>query len=124
MVKFILQFTHCNQTCIKQFSFLFNIFIYLVLAVRQKHLRLRVAFLYLWRWGTAPELQCSGFSLVASLAAEHGLQGREASAAVHTVTSGGAWVRLPRGMWDLPGPGIKAVFPALAGGPFDGSLEV
>ena len=31
-------------------------------------------------------------------------------------SSCGAWAWLPRGMWDLPGPGIKPTFPALAGG--------
>ena len=28
----------------------------------------------------------------------------------------GAWAQLPRGMWDLPGPGIEHAPPALAGG--------
>ena len=32
------------------------------------------------------------------------------------LSSGGAWAGLLRGMWDLPGPGIEPVSPALAGG--------
>ena len=42
--------------------------------------------------------------VVASLAAERGL------------SSCGTRPQLPRGMWDLPGPGIEADSPALAGG--------
>ena len=30
-------------------------------------------------------------------------------------SSCGAWAQLPRGMWDLPGPGIEPMSPALAG---------
>ena len=32
------------------------------------------------------------------------------------LTRCGAWASLLLGMWDLPGPGIKPMFPALAGG--------
>ena len=31
-------------------------------------------------------------------------------------SSCGTWAELLRGMWDLPGPGIEPVSPALAGG--------
>ena len=47
----------------------------------------------------------------ASLVVEHGLQARRLS-------SCGARTQLLRGMWDLPGPGIEPVSPALAGGFF------
>ena len=40
-----------------------------------------------------------------SLVAEHGLSSCDAQA------------ELPRGMWDLPGPGNEPVSPALEGGP-------
>ena len=32
------------------------------------------------------------------------------------LSSCGAWASLLRGMWDLPGPGLEPVSPALAGG--------
>ena len=32
------------------------------------------------------------------------------------LSSCGTWAQLPYGMWDLPGPGVKPVFPALQGG--------
>ena len=34
----------------------------------------------------------------------------------HRFSSFGAWVQLLRSMWDLPGPRLKPVSPALAGG--------
>ena len=34
----------------------------------------------------------------------------------HRLSSCGAWAQLLRGMWDLPGPGIEPMSPALAGG--------
>ena len=36
----------------------------------------------------------------------------------HRLSSCGAWAKLLRGMWDLPGPGIEPVSPALVGGLF------
>ena len=47
-------------------------------------------------------------TIAASLVAEHRLQRRRLS-------SCGSWAQLLRGMWDLPGPGLEPVFPALAG---------
>ena len=35
---------------------------------------------------------------------------------VHELSSCGTWAYLPRGMWDIPGPGIKLVSPAPQGG--------
>ena len=65
---------------------------------------------------------------VASLVAEHGLQGTWASVVVvHglsscgsralecRLSSCGAWALLLHGMWDLPGPGLEPVSPTLAG---------
>ena len=48
--------------------------------------------------------RCTGFSSCGSRALEHRL------------SSHGAWAQLLRGMWDLPGPGLEPVSPALAGG--------
>ena len=51
-----------------------------------------------------------------SPAAEHGLQGRQASAAeVRGLNSCGTQAQSLHIMWDLPRPGIKLVSPALAG---------
>ena len=47
-------------------------------------------------------------TIVASLVAEHRLQTRRLS-------SCGSGAQLPRGMWDLPRPGLEPVSPALAG---------
>ena len=48
-------------------------------------------------------------TIAASLVAEHRLQTRRLS-------SCGSRAQLPRGMWDLPSPGLEPVSPALAGG--------
>ena len=54
---------------------------------------------------------------VASLVAEHGLQGARASVVVALgLSSCGSWAQLLCGMWDLPGPGLEPVSRALAGG--------
>ena len=58
---------------------------------------------------------------VASLVAEHGLQAHGLSscslqALGRRLSSCGARAQLLRGMWDLPGSGLKPVSPALAGG--------
>ena len=36
----------------------------------------------------------------------------------HRLDSCGAWAKLSLGMWDLPGPGNKSLYPALAEGFF------
>ena len=48
-------------------------------------------------------------TITASLVVEHRPQTRKLS-------SCGSWAQLLRGMWDLPGPGLEPVSPALAGG--------
>ena len=47
-------------------------------------------------------------TIAASLVAEHRLQ-------TSRLSSCGSWAQLPRGMWDLPRPGLEPVSPALAG---------
>ena len=55
---------------------------------------------------------CGGFSCCGAWAL-----GAWASVVVaHGLSSCGAWAQLLHGMWDLPGPGLKPVSPALAGG--------
>ena len=62
-------------------------------------------------WG-ARASHCGGFSCCGAWAL-----GAWASVVVaRRLSSCGARASLLRGMWDLPGPGLKAVSPALAGG--------
>ena len=63
-------------------------------------------------------LQCAGFSLrwlflLQSMGSRHMGFSR---ALEHGLNSCGARASLLRGMWDLPGPGLEPVSPALAGG--------
>ena len=51
---------------------------------------------------------CGPLTIAASLVAEHRLQTRRLS-------SCGSWAQLLHGMWNLPGPGLEPVSPALAG---------
>ena len=52
----------------------------------------------------------------ASVVAVRGLSSCGSWALEHRLSSCDARAQLLRGMWDLPGPGIKPVSPALAGG--------
>ena len=67
-------------------------------------LRYRLSVSLLWRAGAS---HCSGFSCCGAQALR-----------CKSFRSHGAWAQLPHGMWDLPGPGIEPVSPALAGGFF------
>ena len=66
---------------------------------------------------------CGGFSCCgarapgawASVVVAHGLSSCGLRALEHRLSSCGARAQLLRGMWDLPGPGLEPVFPALAG---------
>ena len=55
----------------------------------------------------------SGFSICGTWA-----QQLQLLALQHRFSSYGAWTQLPRGMWKLPGPGIKPVSLGLVGGFF------
>ena len=67
---------------------------------------------------------CGGFSccgaqalsVQASVVVAHGLQQLWLAASKHRLSSCGARAQLLRGMWDLPGPGLEPMSPALAGG--------
>ena len=52
----------------------------------------------------------------ASVVAAHGLSSCGSRALERRLNSCGARAWLLRGMWDLPGPGLEPVSPALAGG--------
>ena len=97
---------------------LFFIFIYLFIFIFGcvGSSLLHLGFLQLQRVGAT--LRCGaraspygGFSCCAVWAL-----GMRASVVVaHELSSCGAWAQLLRGMWDLPGPGLKPMSPALAG---------
>ena len=74
----------------------------------------------LWLWSVfivALRLSLVAASRGCSLVAVRALLIRVASLVVeHRPSSCGAWAQLPRGMWDLPRPGMQPVSPALAGG--------
>ena len=67
---------------------------------------------------------CGGFSCCearalgaqASVVVAHGLSSCGSRALERRLSSCGARALLLRGMWDLPGPGLEPVSPALAGG--------
>ena len=67
-------------------------------------------------------LQCVGFSLwwlllLRSMGSRHmGFISCGSCALERRLSSCGAWASLLCGMWDLPGPGLEPVSPALAGG--------
>ena len=89
---------------------------------------LRAGFLQLLRaWATlhcsARASHCSGFSRCgaralgtrASVVAACELSSCGSQALEHRLSSCGTRAQLLRGMWDLPGPGLEPVSPALAG---------
>ena len=92
-------------------------------------LLLRVGFLQLRQTGAtlrcgARASHCGGFSCCgaqalgarASVVVAHGLSSCGSRALERRLSSCGARAQLLRGLWDLPGPGLEPVSPALAGG--------
>ena len=67
------------------------------------------AFSSCGKWGPLLITVHGPLTLVASLAAEHRLQ-------MCRLSNCGSWAQPLHGMWDLPGPGLEPVSPALAGG--------
>ena len=101
-------------------------FIYLFMAVLGLGC---LGFLQLWRAGAtlrcgAGASHCGGFSCCraralgaqASVVVAHGLSSCGSRALERRLSSCGARTQLLRSMWDLPGPGLEPVSPALAGG--------
>ena len=108
------------QGFVYSFFFFFNKFIYLFLAALG--LCCCAGFLQLWQAGatlpcSARASHCGGFSLLRSLGSRRASFSCCGTRALECrLSSCGAWAQLLRGMWDLPGPGLKPVSPALAGG--------
>ena len=88
--------------------FFFLIFIYLFMAVLGLRFCAR-AFSRCGKWGPLFITVRGPLTIVASLVAEYRLQTRRLS-------SCGSRAQLLHSMWDLPGPGLEPVSPALAGG--------
>ena len=107
----------------------FLIYVYLFIFGCVRSSLLRVGFLQLWQVGAAfhcgaPASHCGGFSCCGARAlgvrASVGVACRLSScgsrALERRLSSCGARAQLRRGVWDLPGPGLEPVSPALAGG--------
>ena len=94
---------------------------YLILAV----LGLRCCIWAFSSWGTRA-FHCDGFSCCGArlqssqvlAVASHGLSSHSSWSRELRLRSRGTGIELLRGMWDLPGSGIKSMSPALAGGFF------
>ena len=115
---------HCNVQILFFFFHLFNLFIFGCIGTSL----LCTGFLQLLQVGatlhcSAQASHCSGFSCCraralgawASVVVARGLSSCSSWALEHRLSSCGARAQLLRGMWDLPGPGLEPVFPALAG---------
>ena len=93
------------------------LFIYLFLAV----LALHWAFSSCGGWGLYL-LPCAGFSLwwllllQSSVSRCVGLSSCGSRALERRLSSCGTWAQLLHSIWDLPGPGLEPMSPALAGG--------
>ena len=67
------------------------------------------AFSSCGKWGPLFIAVRGPLTITASLVAEHRLQ-------MHRLSNCDSRAQLLRGMWDIPGPGLEPVSPALAGG--------
>ena len=103
------RFTLTLKTSFFLFLFLFFklINLFLFMAVLGLHFCAR-AFSSCGKWGPLFIAVRGPLTIAASLVAEHRLQTRRLS-------NCGSRAQLLHGMWDLPRPGLKPVFPALAG---------
>ena len=68
-----------------------------------------------------PASHCGGFSCCGarawpSVVVARGLSSCGSQALEQSLSNCGAWASLLHSMWDLPGPGLEPVSPALAGG--------
>ena len=91
------------------YYFVFNLFIFGCVGTSL----LRAGFLQLWQAGatlrcSAQASHCGGFSCC-------GVRALGTRALEHRLSSCGSRAQLLRGMWDLPGPGVEPMSPALAG---------
>ena len=114
-------YTHLLEFLLRLHFKKINLFIYLFIFGCIGSLLPCAGFLQLWRVGATLccgvwASHCSG-----SLVVEHELQACGLSSCglrplERKLSSCGAQAQLLQGVWDLPGPGLKLVSPALAGG--------
>jgi len=71
-----------------------------------------MSWVFLATRGLSPLVVSEGYSL----AAAKGFSLHSTGSRACRPSSCGSWAYLPRGMWNLPGPGIEPVSPVLAGG--------
>ena len=90
------------------FKFFFLIYFYLFIAVLGLRFCAR-AFSSCGKRGPLFIAVRGPLTIAASLVVEHRLQ-------MHRLSNCGSRAQLLRGMWDIPGPGLEPVSPALAGG--------
>ena len=101
--------------------FFFFLFFYLFIFGSVGSSLLCVGFFQLRRAGAALHpgaraSHCGGFSYCRAWGSRLAGFSSRGSRALERRLSSCAWAQLLRGMWDLPGPGLKPVFPALADG--------
>ena len=112
MGTYIIHITHSF------FFFLINVFIFgcvgsSLLCAGFLQLQQAGATLRCGAWAS----HCGGFSLLRSMGSRYtGFSSCGSKALERRLSSCGAPAQLLRGMWDLPGPGLEPVSPALAGG--------
>ena len=109
---------HPSPSTSAGFFFFFNKFIYLFIFLAALGLRCCVQAFPSCGEQELPFVAVRGLLIaVASLVAEHGLQGFSSCgsrALERRLSSCGTRPQLLRGMWDLPGPGLEPMPPALA----------
>ena len=120
----ILTVSQTQNLFLTQGFFKKNKFIYLFIFGCIVFSLLRADFSVVVASGGYSSLWCTGFSLQWLLIAEHGLYVHRLQqlwhvgsvVVAHGLSSCGTRASLLHGMWDLPGPGLEPVSPALAGG--------
>ena len=104
----LLKFPICSFFFFYKLFFFFNLFFYLFIAVLGLRFCAR-AFSSCGKWWPLFIAVRGPLTIAASLVVEHRLQMRRLS-------NCDSRAQLLRGMWDIPGPGLEPVSPALAGG--------
>ena len=110
-----------TSLCHYFYFFLIYLFIYLFIFGCIGSLLLHAGFLQLRQAGATLRCSCVSFSsrwllLLWSMGSRHtGFSTCGSQALEHRLSSCGAQAYLLHGIWDLPGPGIEPVSPAMAG---------
>ena len=111
----------CFSLCFSKPIHLFNLFYFIYFWLHQVFVAVHGFSLVAASRGYS-SLWCAGFSLwwlllLWSTGSRHaGLSSCGSRALERRLSNCGTWAQLLRGMWDLPGPGLEPMSPALAGG--------